>query len=91
LGNQGFAQINKLITELLTVFIAKNTTYNRKNTVSIIINIADSETCKNRLLTVKYLMLVIFYYPTAKTRTLCKSTDGPTDNPPKRDALGDFH
>ena len=37
----------------------------------------------------------MFNYPTAKIRTLYKSTDGPTgrpaDNPPIPDGLGDFH
>jgi hypothetical protein len=34
-------------------------------------------------------------YPTAKTRTVYKSTDGPAgrpaDNPPNKDGLGDLH
>jgi hypothetical protein len=76
LGNQGCAQINELITKLLTSFIAKNTTYNRKNTVSNIINIAVIKKCKKRLLAVEYLLLVIYHYPTAKTRRLSKSTQG---------------
>jgi len=95
LGNPGFARINELITELLTGFIAKNTTYNRKNTDSKIINITDCKTYKKRLLAVEYLILMIYYYPTAKTRTLYKSTDGPagrpTDNLRNSDGLGDFH
>jgi hypothetical protein len=37
----------------------------------------------------------MFNYPTAKTRTLYKSTDGPAvrpaDNPPNPDGLGDLH
>jgi hypothetical protein len=37
----------------------------------------------------------MYNYPTAKTRTLYKSTDGPTgwpaDNPPNPDKLGDLH
>jgi len=51
--------------------------YNRKNTNSIIINIADSKICIKILLAVKCLIVIIYYYPTAKTRTLFKSTDGP--------------
>jgi len=90
-GNEGFAQMNELITELLNVFIAKNTTYNRKNTDSIIINIAVYTTFKKRSLAVEYLILIIYYYPTAKTGTLYKSSDGPTDNPRNSTGLGDFH
>jgi len=95
LGNQGFAQINELITELLTAFIAKNSMYNRKNRDSKIINIADCKTCKKRLLAVEYQLFLIYYYPTAKTRTFYKSTDGPAGqpagNPPNSGRLGDFH
>jgi len=95
LGNQGFARIHELITELSTAFIAKNITYNRKNTGSKIINIADCKTCNKRSLAVEYQLLIIYYYPTAKTGTLYKSTDGPagqpTDNPPNSDWLSDFH
>ena len=77
LDNLGFALINELITELLTAFIAKNTTYNRKNMYSNIINVTDCKTCKKRLLAVEYLILIIHKYPTSKTRTLYKSTVGP--------------
>jgi len=95
LGNQGFTQINELITELLTAFIAKNTMYNRKNVDTEIINVADSKTCRKRLLAVEYLIVIIYNYPTAKARTLYKSTDGPAgrppDNPANSDRLGDFH
>jgi len=95
LGNEGFTLINELITELLTAFIAKNTTYNRKNTYSRKINVADYKTCKKRLLAVEYLISIIYNYPTAKIRTLYKSTDGPAgqpaDNLPNSDGLGDFH
>jgi len=95
LGNQGFALINELITELLTAFIAKNTTYTRKNTYSKIINVADCKTCKMTLLAVKYLILIMYNYPTAKTRTLYKFTDVPAgqpmDNRHSSDRFGDFH
>jgi len=88
-------RINKLRTKLLTAFIAQNTTYNRKNLDFKIINVADCKTCKNRLLAVENLILVIYNYPTTKTRTLYKSKDGaagqPADNPPNSDGLGDFH
>jgi len=95
LGNQGFSWINELITELLTAFIDKNTTYDRKNTDSNIINVADCKTWKKWLLAVKYRILMIYNNPTAKTRTLSKSTDGPAarpaDNPPNSEGLEDFH
>ena len=95
LDNRCFPQINELITELLTACIAKNTMYNRKNMDSKIINVAHCKTCKKRLLAVKYLILIIYNYPTAKRWTLYRSTDGPTgrptDNPPNSDRLGDFH
>jgi len=67
--------IKKLITELLTASIANNATYKRKNTYTKIINVADCKTCKKRLLAVEYLILIIYTYPTAKTRTVYKSTD----------------
>jgi len=76
--NQGFVRINELITDLLTPFIAKNKTYERKMADSKIINIADCTTCRKRLLAVEYLILIIYDYQTAKTRMLYKSTDGPT-------------
>jgi len=93
LSNQGFVRIKELITELLTASIAKNAMYNRKNTYSKIINVADCKSRKKGLLAVEYLIMIIYTYPTAKTTTLYKSTDGPTgrpaDNPPKPDGLGD--
>jgi len=67
--------IKELITELLTASIAKNATYKRKNTYSKRINVADCKTCKKILLAVEYLILIIYTYPTAKTRTLYKPTD----------------
>jgi len=86
--------INELITEQLIVFIVKNTIYKRKKTYSKIINVADCKTCNKRLLAVEYLILITYNHSTAKTRTLYKSTDGPTgqpaDNLPDSDALGDF-
>jgi len=95
LRNQGFVRIQELIPEILTASIAKNATYKRKNTYSTIINVAHCKTCKKRLLAVEYLILVIYTYPTAKTRKLYKSTDRPTgrpaDNLPNSDGLGDLH
>jgi hypothetical protein len=86
--------MNELITELLSAFIAKNTTYNRKNTNSKIINVTDCRTCKKRSWAVEYLILIIFNCPTAKSSTIYKSTDGPTgqstDNAPNANGVGDF-
>jgi hypothetical protein len=95
LGNQGFLHIGAPITELLTTSLAKNATGRRQNTYSKIINVTDCKTSKKRSLAVKYLILIMFNYPTAKTRTLYISTDGPagrpTDNPPNPDGLWDLH
>jgi hypothetical protein len=62
--------MKKIITELWTACITKNTTYKRKNTYSKIINVGDCKTSKKILLAVKYPILIMFNYPTAKTRTL---------------------
>jgi hypothetical protein len=95
LGNQGFLRIGAPITELLTTSLAKNAMGRRQNTYSKIINVADCKTSKKRSLAVKYLILIMFNYPTAKTRTLYKSTDGPAgglaDNPPNPDGFGDLY
>jgi len=94
-GIEGFMRKNVLIAELLTASIEKNAKDWRKITYSKIINVADCKTSKKRLLAVEYLILIMYNYPTAKTRTLYKSTDGPTgrptDNPPKSDGLGGLH
>ena len=94
MGIRGSTPMYHLITELLTAFIAQNTTYNRKNTDSKMINVADCKTCKTKSLAVEYLTLMIYKYHTAKTRTLYKSTDGPTgrpaDNPPNSDITTPF-
>jgi hypothetical protein len=95
LGNQGFLRIGAPTTKLTTTSLAKNATGRRQHTDSKIINVADSKTSKKRSVAVKYLILIMFNYPTAKTRTLYKSTDGPAgqpaDNPPNPDGLGDLH
>jgi len=95
LGNQGFLCIRAPITELFISSLAKNATGRRQNRYSKIINVADCQTSKKRSLAVKYLILIMFNYATAKTRTLYKSTDWPTgrpaDNLPNPDGLGDLH
>ena len=87
--------MNALITELLTPSMAKYATYRRKNTYSKIINVADCQPSKKRLLAVKYLILIIYHYPTVKTGRLYKSTDEPgvrpANNPPNSDGLEDLH
>jgi hypothetical protein len=70
LGNHGFVCIGAPITELLTASIAKNAMDRRQNTYSKIINVADCKTSKKILLAVTYPILIMFNYPTAKTRTL---------------------
>jgi hypothetical protein len=93
-GNQGFLRIGAPITKLLTTSLAKNAMCRRQNTYSKIINVSDCKTSKKRSLTVKYRILIMFNYPTAKTRTLYKSTDGPAgqhaDNTPNPDGFGGF-
>ena len=95
LGNLVIAQILVLITELLTPLQLKNTKQTWKNTDSKIINIAICKTCKKSLLDVENMILIRYYYETAKTRALYESTDGPAgqpvDNPPNPDRLGDVH
>ena len=92
LCNKGFLRIMELITKLLTASIAKNARYITKNTYSKIINVAYCKACKKWLLAVKYLILIIYTYPTAKTGTVYKSTDRPSgrpaDNPANSDRLG---
>jgi len=94
-GNPGIAQIFEHIPKLLTALIGKSTIYQRQNTESKIINIANCKTCKNKLFTVEYTILTRHYYQTAKPSDLDESTDRPggrpTDNQTNSDSLGDFH
>ena len=76
-GMHGITQIYVFITELLIRFIGKKTIYYRKNTDSKIIDIANCQTCKNKLLAVEYTILIRYYYQTANTRAIYESTDGP--------------
>jgi hypothetical protein len=62
----------------LTAFIDKNKKYYRKNTESKINNIANCKKCKKKLLAIEYAISIRYYYPTAETRVLYKSPDGPT-------------
>jgi len=95
LGNQGITQILELITELLTAFIGKNTEYKRNNAESKIIEIVNSKACKKSLPDVEYVILVRYYYQTARTRASNEYTGGPTgqpaDFPLSSVRLGDIH
>jgi len=91
LGNQSIERILELITEQLTAFICKNTTYKRKITELKIIDITNCNTCTKILLDVEYAILMIYYYQTAKRRALYASTHGPADNLPNSDWFRDFH
>jgi len=94
-SNHGIARIYESITELLTAFIGKNSTYDRKNTDSKIIDFTHFKTFKQRLLAVEYMIFIRYYYQSAKTRALYESTDGPSgwpaDNLAISDMLGDYH
>jgi hypothetical protein len=94
LCNQDFVRIGALIIQSLTASIAKNAMDRRQNAYSKIINVADCKTSKKELLAVEYLILIMYNYPTANTRSLYKSTDGhagqPGDNPPNPDRLEDL-
>jgi hypothetical protein len=87
--------MNELITVPLTASVAKNTINIRKTPYSKIINVVDCKTCKKKLLAVEYLILIIYNYPTVKTRILYKSTDGSAGqtahNPPNSDRMGNLH
>jgi hypothetical protein len=95
LDNQGFLRIGAPITELLTTARSENETGKKENTYSKIINVADCKTSQKRSLAVKYLILIMLNYPTAKTGKLSRLTDGPAgqpaDNPPNSDGLGYLH
>ena len=91
LGNYGMVRILKYIPEPLTALIAKNTTCQKMNKDSKIIDIAKCRTCKNNLLAVEYTIIIGHYYQTAKTRAIYESIDGPADNPPNSDKLGNFN
>jgi len=94
-GSQGIASIFELITELLSAFIGKHPTYKRENTDSKIINMANSKRYKKRLFAAEYVILVRYYYQTAKARALFESTDGPAGRPaektPNSVRLGDLN
>jgi hypothetical protein len=66
----------KCITELLTIFLRKNRTYERNTTDSKIIAIAHCKTCKKRSLAAKCMILISYYHQTAITTALYEFTDG---------------
>jgi len=83
------------IAELFTSLIGKNTIYPGKNTYSNLLYITKSKTCQNLLWVVENVILIRYYYQTAKTKALYESIDGhtgrPADNPPNSDGLGVYH
>jgi len=92
--NQYNVQIFEYVTESLTALIGMNTMYQRKNTDSKLIDIANCKSFKSIFLVVKYAILIWYYTQTANTRALYESVHRPTgqpaDNPPNSDELGDF-
>jgi len=60
-GNEGIAQIFLHITLLSTTLIAKNTIYQKSNTDSELIDIANCKTCKSALLVVENAILIRYY------------------------------
>jgi len=87
-GNQGIARIFTHITELLTAFKCRNTMYQRYNTDSKLIDIANCETCRHVLLVVENGILIRYYQQSAKTRALNESIDEPSNKPSNSDGLG---
>jgi hypothetical protein len=94
LGNQGMVLIHKVITELLTTFLGKNTTYKCKNTDSKTIDIANCKTSKRRLLAAEQSFLKTYYYQTVKTVVLYESRTGltgwPAETLPNSGRFGDY-
>jgi len=94
LGIQGIARTYELITDPLTAYIGKNNTYNREHADSKIIDMVNCKSLKKSLLAAEDVILVTYYYQTAKAGALYESRDGPagqpTDNPPNREGLGDL-
>jgi len=80
LGNQGIAQIFKHLTEQSTALIHEHTIYRRRITHSKLIDIANCNTCKNKLLAVEYMILIRYYYQTA-TSAIYESIHGPAGQP----------
>jgi len=95
IANEGIARIFERITELSTTLIGENTIYQRNNTDSKIIDIANCKTCNNNILAVEYAILITYYCQTATTKALYESKDGPAgrpvDNLPSPDGFRDFH
>jgi len=90
-GIQGFALMFEFITELLSTLLCKNTLYLMYNTDSKLIDIASFTAFKNISIVGENMILIRYYSPTPKTRTLIESMDGPPDNLPNSDGLGVYH
>jgi len=94
-GNQSIVPIFAHITELLTILIGNITTYERNNTDSKLIDIANCKRFRHILLVVEHGILIQYCQHTAQSRALYESIDGPAgppaDNPPNLDGLGVDH
>jgi len=62
IGNQGLTWIFEHKAELLTALTGTNTIHQRNNTDSKIIDIADCNLCKNKLVAVEYMILIRHNY-----------------------------
>jgi len=81
LGKQAVRWIVEHITELLTPIIGKNIKYRRKSTHSKIHHIANCNPCKTSLLDVKYVILIRYYFQTAKQENYMTLQIDLLDNP----------
>jgi len=93
--NQGIVWIFMCITVLSTALIGKNTIYQRGNTDTKLIDIANCISCKSALLVTENTILKRYNLQTANARALSESRAGPTgrpgDNLPNSDWLGVYH
>jgi len=93
--NHGITWIFAHITESLTTLIGRDKLYQRWKTDSQSIEIANCKTSEDVLLVVDNLILIRYYYHTAKTRGLYESIDGPAgrpaDNLPNSDGFRVYH
>jgi len=93
--NHGIAWICTRITVLLTALKDKNIIYQRWNTDTKLIDIANCTTCKSALLVAENTILIRYYKQTTNTRALYESIAGPAGqpayNPPNSDGLGVYH
>jgi len=74
-GNQGSVLIFEFITELLTAVVDKNTTYQRYNTDSTVIDFASCKASTNISLVVENTILIRYYSHTANATALIEYMD----------------